>query len=615
MNQRILALCGEREPEKNEGRYDRVVSLNLSGPKANVDLTLSSLTSHILRDVSKRGRDLLDIAAYVYALDSTVRRGGPSDVYGKRWSRNLTLRVPVRELDIWETCRHELAELLGYLTDDAFTFDFRPHVGDESQGYLDVESEAPYKAADCACLFSGGADSLAGALHLYSEGREPLLVSHCSTPLIASRQSDLRDAVASQFQDWSWPHLRLWAHRKGSPAIEHTQRSRSFLFLSLATVAAYELDIEEIVIPENGVVSLNLPKLEQAVGARASRSTQPRFVADFETLARAVFERRLSYKNPFLLKTKAEVLEVIKATGHPELLEVSVSCVHTRGSTKLAPHCGECSQCVDRRISSIAAGLEAFDPADRYNTDIFAGTLKGEGRKQFEAYSRAARRFGTLGPDDFFSEYRQVAEALPYMQGAREKGALQLFELHRRFAEQTLRVLATMIQRNALNTARGAQPPGSFVGALVDGSLEREPAAVMAERIIALLERDLPLRFNSSDPANEAELQDTIEAALASADERLRREGPAVAYSVVETVPDFSSEAPRDDLYLEAKLVKDSASRRYAVKSIGEASSYYVDEGAWALFVVYDTDRHIADDETFAAEFERKGQVIVAVVR
>jgi hypothetical protein len=77
------------------------------------------------------------------------------------------------------------------------------------------------------------------------------------------------------------------------------------LFSSLAAAVANELDIEEIFIPENGVVSLNLPKLEQAVGARASRSTQPRFVTGFKELARLVFGRPIQLNNPFLLCTKA----------------------------------------------------------------------------------------------------------------------------------------------------------------------------------------------------------------------------------------------------------------------------------------------------------------------
>lgn len=615
MSDRVLARCGRLDADGSESGFDKVLALRQTGSEPNVDLELTNITCSILTDISPLGRDLLDIAVYVYVLDSSVTRGGRYDVYGSRWSRDLTIRVPVRDVGAWNRLKSQLEKLLGYLTDDRFTFEFRPHPGDTGQRYLEFESTDRYRKADCVCLFSGGADSLAGALHQFDAGREPLLVSHRSAAPIDNRQKTLRNDLASCFPEWAWPHLSVWAHRRGLRATEHTQRSRSFLFLSLATVVANELGMEEAFIPENGIVSLNIPKLKQALGARASRSTQPRFIAGFEQLASDLLGRDLAIENPFLLRTKSEVLKVINGSGHPELLEASVSCVHTRGRTKAMPHCGECSQCVDRRFSSLAAGMESFDPGVRYQTDIFSDNLQGEGKKQFEAYVRAARRFQDLGQDEFVTEHRQVTDALGYLEGTAAQVAKQLYELHQRFARQTLDVLRAMIEKHAGPAAEGSHPPDGFLSLVSGSRLTQEPAEIYAENIIGILRKDLPLRFQSSDPTGERELQDAIEAALNSAGERLRREGPAVSYSVVETVPDFSSEEVRDDLYVEAKLVKDRDSLRYAVKSIGEASSYYVDAGAWALFIVYDTDRHIADDEGFATEFEKKGRVTVAVIR
>lgn len=259
--------------------------------------------------------------------------------------------------------------------------------------------------------------------------------------------------------------------------------------------------------------------------------------------------------------------------------------------------------------------MQSYDSAVSYKTDIFSDSLVGEGKKQFEAYVRAARRFQDLGQDEFVTEHRQVTDALGYLEGTAAQVAKKLYELHQRFACQTLDVLRAMIVKHAGPAAEGSHPPDGFLSLVSGSRLKREPAEVLAERIVEVLRNDLPLRFQSSVPSNEKELQDAMEAALKSAEARLRREGPAVSYSVVETVPDFSSEEARDDLYVEAKLVKDRDSLRYAIKSIGEASSYYVDAGAWALFIVYDTDRHIADDEEFASEFEKKRNVIVAVIR
>jgi 7-cyano-7-deazaguanine synthase in queuosine biosynthesis len=615
MSERVLARCGGLAGRKTDRGYERVFDLRQTGPGQNVDFRITNITSQIVKDVSQVGRDLLDIATYVYVLDSSVSRGGPTDVYGSQWVRDFTLRIPVRDVALWNTSHSELEHLLRYLTDDEYTFEFVSHPGDAGQQWLEFESYRPFSMADCVCLFSGGADSLAGAVSLVRDGRKPLLVSHRSVGILDRRQKDLQDALHRMFPEWDFPHLSLWARRKDLRPYEHTQRSRSFLFSSLAAAVANELDIEEIFIPENGVVSLNLPKLEQAVGARASRSTQPRFVTGFKELARLVFGRPIQLNNPFLLCTKAEVLKELNSSGHPELLEASVSCARTMGRTKAQPHCGECSQCVDRRFSSVAAGLGAYDPKERYEKDIFVDELTEEGRKQLEAYVRAARRFEDMLPDEFFTKHRQVADAACYMEGTVSQASETLYELHRRFARQTLDVIETQLTASAPTVARGKHPPGGLLALMTDQRLNKEPAAVMAERITRVLRRDLPLRFRSGAPASERELQNAMEAALTSAEERLRREGPAVSYSVVETTPDFSSLETRGDLYVEAKLVKDRSSLRYAVKSIGQASSYYVNQGAWVLFIVYDTDRHIADDEEFSKEFEQKGSVQVSVIR
>jgi len=135
MSDRILAWCGDAVGKGGVEGYGSVIDLRQTGSDPNVDLRVTNITSRILRDISQRGRDLLDIATYVYVLDSSVGRGGPYDVYGKRWVRDFTLRIPVRDIGFWRSRRDELEKLLGYLTDDAYTFEFTPHPGDAGQRY------------------------------------------------------------------------------------------------------------------------------------------------------------------------------------------------------------------------------------------------------------------------------------------------------------------------------------------------------------------------------------------------------------------------------------------------------------------------------------------------
>src|SRR4029453_6451092 len=83
--------------------------------------------------------------------------------------------------------------------------------------------------------------------------------------------------------------------------------------------------------------------------------------------------QEFSVHNPFIWKTRSEVALLGAATGHPELIGQSISCSRIRSMTSEQPHCGVCSQCLDRRFATLAAGLSAWDPGDGYRVDLFTG--------------------------------------------------------------------------------------------------------------------------------------------------------------------------------------------------------------------------------------------------
>jgi len=147
-----------------------------------------------------------------------------------------------------------------------------------------------------------------------------------------------------------------------------------------------------------------------------SRSTHPYYLQLVEDLMRHVVGREgLTIRNTLLFKTRKEVMEIIASSGHPELLQETVSCAHVQGKTKVQPHCGTCSQCIDRRFASIAAGLEGHDLASRYEKDIFIDPLKeGEERTHAENYVRFAQKLEKIPtPNSFFCEYPELIDCLP----------------------------------------------------------------------------------------------------------------------------------------------------------------------------------------------------------
>src|SRR3981189_361518 len=100
----------------------------------------------------------------------------------------------------------------------------------------------------------------------------------------------------------------------------YTQRTRSFLFVSLGTAVASMFDRDTVQFFENGITSFNLPIAEHVIGTRASRTTHPRTLASFARLFSLLLQRSVDVKNQFLWRTKSEVVEVLLANGCESLV-------------------------------------------------------------------------------------------------------------------------------------------------------------------------------------------------------------------------------------------------------------------------------------------------------
>ena len=162
------------------------VRLALDGPARNVFLNVEDVIGSRYADPPPALADLLDLAAYVYAADQSVSRGGPHDAEG-RWRRDFVFRVPVREPDLWRSpaVAAALGDALGFASEDDYRFEFEPLAREARK-----QSRFPWpgggsafdEVAEDVVLFSGGLDSLAGAVReAIVHGRKVLLVNHCST--------------------------------------------------------------------------------------------------------------------------------------------------------------------------------------------------------------------------------------------------------------------------------------------------------------------------------------------------------------------------------------------------------------------------------------------------
>jgi 7-cyano-7-deazaguanine synthase in queuosine biosynthesis len=353
-----LVLCGGVEGPKVLGRTTVRLDLDLHEPLANVKLSISDIARKLLVNIPDRLVDLLEIATYVYAADGAISRGGKTDSeMGARWRRSLRFKIPVREPALWgsEPVSAALIETLSFLSDEQYAFDFESFNRPPSlANYFDFPAtKRSAFAPEEVVLFSGGLDSLAGAVEeVLGRGKRVALVSHRSAAKISSVQKNLVDLLSSRARAESVLHVPVLATLTGNLNREPTHRARSFLFAALGAVTARLFGINRIRFFENGIVSLNLPPVRQVVGARATRTTHPQALAGFRRIFNGVFNRDFDVTNPFMWLTKPEVIGRIVSNGCSDLIKHSRSCTRVRDMTTLHPHCGECSQCIDRDLRS-----------------------------------------------------------------------------------------------------------------------------------------------------------------------------------------------------------------------------------------------------------------------
>lgn len=248
-------------------RPNNAIDLDAYGPVPNGNFKLESLRRTLWTEIPPLLRDLLDVAIYAYVADQAVPRcnGGRLDGAepGAGWRRALRLRVPVREPDRWNApaVRGALETSLGFVSEDEWVFEF-PHLTRDFPlaERLDFHTTPFHGSVQEVVLFSGGLDSLAGAVHeALVEHKQVLLVNHRSTEkLTPTHESLVRDLIAVAGPRAPL-HTPVWVNKRKRLGRETTQRTRSFLFAALGAVFARMIGLSRVRFYENGVTSLNLP--------------------------------------------------------------------------------------------------------------------------------------------------------------------------------------------------------------------------------------------------------------------------------------------------------------------------------------------------------------------
>ena len=460
----VFPCDGATIPREWRGGDVETVALHTRGPRRTMNLRIEDLEHAFAGRLDGRAYDLVRIASYVYAADQTVSRGGRADWKLEHWERDLRLAIPVNAPDVWSSppVTRALQVCVGFLTQDQWRFAFEPAGADEDRQLLLPEA-GPRSglSTDVVVPFSGGMDSLATALAELTEKRRPLLVSHRSWGLVEGARRRIAEELRNRFGSDNFSMLEAAVHRTGDEARERTRRSRALLYGSLALAAAHRTGAAAVFLSDNGVVSLNLPINRQLVGSRASRSTHPRFIALLNTLATEALGQAPEVRNPLWDRTRRQVVERIAVAGQPDLIGATLSCVNSQRRSRTRPHCGYCSQCIDRWFATVGTELEEYDPPERYGVDVFLDDLpEGDPRTTAVSYVRFARDLGTLSDQRAVEAYPDVITAL---RKGRETQDLEAYlDMLVRHSETVLAVLSSMVERAAGSLARGELPQHSL---------------------------------------------------------------------------------------------------------------------------------------------------------
>lgn len=488
MQDKRLVLCGGADYEIPAGLAERAMQFHLHGGDDEFKVTLGIEDIHrsMYKDVPVRFHDLLEIATYVYCADQEWARGQKdAETFGANWRRHFHFVIPVRDTGFWNSAEvtNCLTDTLGFLSDDHYEFEF---VGAPNRPPLDRflkfnERGELLGFPDQVMLFSGGLDSLGGAVdEIVNQKRRIVLVNHKASPKLNGLYRRLAAKLAAKAPECPAPyHVRVTVHKREWMNKEYTQRSRSFLYVSIGATIARMLGHDNVRFYENGVVSMNLPIAAQVVGGKATRTTHPRVIAGYQQLLSLVAQAPFRVETPFIWKTKSEVVELIARAHCQHMLVDSISCAHTWEMQSDKPHCGTCSQCLDRRFAVIAAKMEQYDPVENYVTDVFTDVRRrekgdeiAEDKLLYAGYLERANQVQSIhDPLGFLTTFPEAARAIKYLPGNADAVAAKLLDLYKRHSAEVNGVIDKMFSLHGAAIRQRTLPPNALLRVVCESRL------------------------------------------------------------------------------------------------------------------------------------------------
>lgn len=318
----------------------------------------------------KEALDLFYISLVVFFADKKIFRNKSADT----WTREITLHIPVLELNNWQENKIQFEKMVSFLSGDIWKFEFRERQINKTELKFSAGMEKSKKnfTPDFFCMLSGGLDSYIGAINLLQESKNIAFIGHYGGGKGVKPYQDL--VISNLMKEYSLSKDLFFTFNavpiknkeeiENKIKLEDSTRTRSLMFFAHAILLASATNRPmDLYIPENGLISLNIPLTNTRLGSNSTRTTHPYYMSSLQTLINNL-GIEVTLKNPFQFFTKGEM---IKNCKNPDFLKETIantmSCSHPDNDWKLRKetpsHCGYCLPCVIRRAAiEFAYGID-----------------------------------------------------------------------------------------------------------------------------------------------------------------------------------------------------------------------------------------------------------------
>ncbi|MBO5322568.1 MAG: hypothetical protein J6A88_00490 [Oscillospiraceae bacterium] len=317
---------------------------------------------------SEDGIDFLCLATLVYLADTRISR----EIHSQdSWTREITISLPVYNVDKWNSSIPTIKRMLNFLTGDLWEMEFS-HRSTELAELPNPLS--PPIELDAVTLFSGGMDSLIAAINLLEVGSRIAFISHAADSYTKNSQRKLLTHFNNKYPQNKPAYFDLWTAFEDelieSGGGENSTRSRSFLFIAYGVCVLSGIpSVNTLYVPENALIALNVPLDSLRIGSHSTRTTHPFYLGCWNSLL-SEMEMGKSVINPYWDKTKGEMADECcnKVLLH-SIISDSISCSSPqklRYKGIHPQHCGYCVPCIIRRAAMARAYGVGNDPTEYY---------------------------------------------------------------------------------------------------------------------------------------------------------------------------------------------------------------------------------------------------------